>query len=359
MKKSLKLILVIGTLLFSALPSLAIEEEIKEGVGTEIGQKAGSIKNRVKSRLWNKAESYTRRGLKFLPWGGTIGDFIFGSEAEKSLEVQKEILETNQHTLKEIREMAQDALALKRKIEEMDRLRRRAISVGKAFSKTSFSKMGLVLGEKVLGISCNPGDYIPSTPYTRKLKRNLDIRYGGEKQFLRGSQQFLKSTRRAFSFKNKTYKSSRSFQKKLAHATAYDRHVEEYVSSKNVLLAQRYEELADRLLEANKELQAVMKDKKANMKPSEVLEAEHMIDENISKALSYKAKAASLLKENSGVSKNDKEKLSATEEHATCYELISGELYALRAREKPSWLRSSNKSPVKRFKKSNKFRRSK
>lgn len=354
MKKLLKLILVIGTLLLSALPSLAIEEEIKESIGTEIGQKAGSIKNRFKSRLWNKAESFTRRGLKFLPWGGAIGDFLFGSEAEKALEVQKEILETNQHTLSQIREMAQDALALKRKIEEVDMLRRRAISVGRSFSKTSYSKMGLVLGEKVMSISCNPGDYIPSTPYTRKLKRNLDIKYGGEKQFFRGSQHLLKSTRRAFSFKKKTYRSPGSFQKKLAHATAYDRHVEEYVSSKNVLLAQRYEELADSLLKANRELQAVMKDKKANMKPAEVLEVEHIIDKNVTKALSYKEKAATLLKENSEVSKNDKEKLSATEEHATCYELISRELYALRSREKPSWLRSSNKSPVKRFKKFNK-----
>ena len=322
-------------LMLGVLPGLALEEEVKEGVATEVDQGTGRVKNRVKDRILNKAESGTRKGLKFLPWGEVIGDLLFGSEAEKSLEVQKEILETNQNTLSQIKVLAKDALTLKRKIEEMDRRRRSAIRLGQSFRKMSYGNMALVLGEQVLEISCNPGDYIPNTSYTKKLKRNLNWRYGREKQIFHGTKRFLKSTRKAFSYKERSYKNTRSFHKQLVKATVYDRHVEEYVAARNFRLAQQHEELADSLLTSNKELQAVIDDEAAHMSAAKVLQTKHIIDKNVSKALFHKAKANALLKENSEVSETDQEMLASEEGHALCQELIAQEKKALGRREKP------------------------
>jgi hypothetical protein len=195
--------LAIMCLILVTMPGFALEEEAKEAAKEKVGTEVEKVEteviekgtSKVKSRVGSKVESGVRKGLKFLPFGGeALGDLLFGSEAEKSLEVQKEILETNQNTLTQIRAMAKDALKLKRKIEEMDRLRRRAIRLGQTFKKTSYAKMGLALSENALGISCNPGHYIPNTAYTRKLKRNLDFRCGREKQFFSSTKRFLKRT---------------------------------------------------------------------------------------------------------------------------------------------------------------------
>jgi hypothetical protein len=332
-------------LMLGTLPGLALEEEVKQEVATEIDQGTGRVKNRVKDRIVNKAESGTRKGLKFLPFGEAVGDLLFGSEAEKSLEVQKEILETNQNTLTQIKVLAKDALSLKRKIEEMDRLRRSTIRLGQSFRKTSYSRMALALGDRVLGISLNPSDYIPNTSYTKKLKRNLDYRYNLENQFFSGTKRFLKSTRKAVSFKERGYKNTSRFQKRLVEASAYDRHVEEYVAARNHLLAQEHEQLADSLLAANRELQAVIDDEAAHMSAAKIIQTKHIMDKNVSKALFHKAKANTLLKENSQVSKSDQEKLASEEEYALCQELIAQELKALqnRNRSASSWMISKQK----------------
>jgi hypothetical protein len=230
---------LVCSLVLLGLPSLAVEEEMQEEAATAMSQGTGKVKNRVIS----KAESGTRKVLKFLPGGEALGDLLFGSEAEKSLEVQKEILSTNQNTLSQIRAMAKDTMRLKRKIEEIDLLKRDAVRLGQDFSKSSYVKMALALGEQALGISCNPSDYVPNTSYTRKLKRNLDMKHSREKRLFRDSQRFLKSTRKAFSLKETSYKNTQAFQKKLVQATAYDRHVEEYVASRNFLLPKRMKNL--------------------------------------------------------------------------------------------------------------------
>lgn len=334
---------MVCSLVLLGLPSLAVEEEIQ----SEAQAVKSKVSNRIKNRVVSKIESGTRKVLKFIPWGEAVGDLFFGSEAEKSLEIQKEILETNQNTLSQIKVMAQDAMRLKRKIEEVDRLRRTSVRLGQDFSKSSYSKMILALGDQVLGISCNPGDYIPNTSYTRKLKRNLDVKYGRERRFFRGSQQFiqgsrlfLKSSRKALSYKERHYPNTKAFQKKLVQATVYDRHVEEYVASRNLLLAQEHEEFADSLLKHNQGLETMLQDEKANMSAAEVAQIQHIINKNVSKALFHKAKANALLQEASKDSKSDKEKLAALEEHALAHELIIKELEALRNREKPSWIGS-------------------
>lgn len=345
--KGITLAMVWGLILVG-LPSLGAQEVIQE----EVEAAKSNVSSRIRNRASSKAAAGTRKVLNLLPGGRAIGDFFWGSEAEQALEVQKEILATNQDTLSQIRTMAQDALKVKRKIEEIDRLRRNSVRLGQDFSKMSYSKMVLALGDRVLGISCNPSDYIPNTEYTRKLKRNLRINYSREKRLFQGSQGFLKSSRKALSFKDKSYRNHQAFQKKLVQATAYNRHVEEYAASRNFSLIQEHEELADSLLKSNEEIENLIRHEKAYMSPAQVVHMKHIINKNIAQALAHKVKANKLLQEGSQDSDSDKEKLAALEEHVLTQELIGQELKALQNREQPSWRGGSQKGIKKTSKNS-------
>ena len=65
-------------------------------------------------------------GIRAIPGVGDLaGDLLLGSEAAASLQIPKNILQTNTSTLEQIRAMASDALQVKRKIEEFNRLNTR------------------------------------------------------------------------------------------------------------------------------------------------------------------------------------------------------------------------------------------
>lgn len=277
--------------------------------------------------------SYTRGGLqstiRAIPGIGDLaGDFLFGSEAAASLRIQQRILKTNSTTLGHIRALAHDALKVKKRIEELNRLRRDTIRLGKRLRQTNYLKVLMGIGENLLKIDVNPGAYVPHTEYTKDLKNDVNVDLSKEQGLLLQSEQFFKQTRKALAIEAKEgkYPDYPAFASAYQKAKAHDRSTEVHLTRKKVALAQYYEQLADSLLSANEELKALLDKKEAGMSTAEAVRAYQTISENTQKAAELKEKACRLLEEAGQLSTSDKEALRATGRQLAAQSLLEEEI---------------------------------
>ncbi|MEL6359103.1 MAG: hypothetical protein AAFQ01_04110 [Bacteroidota bacterium] len=277
--------------------------------------------------LWDYTQGGLQSTIRAIPGIGDLaGDLLFGSEAAASLRIQQRILKTNSTTLGHIRAVAHDALKVKKKIEELNRLRRDAIRLGKRLKQTNYLKVLMGIGENLLKIDVNPGAYVPHTEYTKDLKNDVNVDLSKEKGLLLQSEQFFKQTRKALAIEAGKYPDYPSFASAYQKAKAHDRSTEVHLTRKKVALAQYYEQLADSLLSANEELKALLDKKESGMSTAEAVRAYQTISENTQKAAELKEKACRLLEEAGRLSVSDEEALRATGRRLAAQALLEEEI---------------------------------
>ena len=260
--------------------------------------------------FWDYTQGGLQSTIKAIPGIGDLAsDFLFGSEAAASLRIQQKILKTNNTTLGHIRAVAHDALKVKKRIEELNRLRRDAIRLGKRLQQTNYLKVLMGIGEGLLKIDVNPGAYVPHTEYTKSFRNDVNVDLSKEKGLLLQSEQFFKQTRKALAIEAGKYPDYPAFASAYQKAKAHDRSTEVHLIRKKVALAQYYEQLADSLLSANEELKALLDKKESGMSTAESVRAYQTISENTQKAAELKEKACRLLEEAGQLSASDQEAL--------------------------------------------------
>ena len=281
------------------------------------------------SSFWDYTEGGLRSGIRAIPGvGEAAGDFLFGSQAQASLRIQKQLLKTNNSTLHQIRMMAHDALQVKKKIEELDRLRKDAIRLGKRLQRTNYLKALLGLGEDLLRVDVSPSKYVPHTEYTRTLKKSVHLDLSRDKGVVGQSSLLLKNTRKALALttKQRHYQDYPTLVRDLRQAEAHDRALEKHLVHKKVALAQHYEQLAESLLKANQELEALLRDEEANLTTAEAVQAYQTISENTQNAALFKEKACRLYEEAAQLSATDEATLQAEANRLATQALVAQEI---------------------------------
>ncbi|NEJ84083.1 hypothetical protein GR268_47480, partial [Rhizobium leguminosarum] len=129
-------------------------------------------------------------------------------------------------SLDRIREIAQEAIQTKKKVEEMYYFKKRsqdqAAFLAKGLQKGSFKKFLGALVENGLQIPINPAEYIPNTPSFSNLKHNLALDLSLEKNVLGQGKYLLSHTRASLLSSNFLQSSPKQFDKQYAQAEAYE-----------------------------------------------------------------------------------------------------------------------------------------
>ncbi|XWN34963.1 MAG: hypothetical protein ROO73_05185 [Roseivirga sp.] len=232
-------------------------------------------------------------------------------------------------TLDQIREVASDALAVKEKIEEINRLRRDAIRLGKRLQRTNYLRLLMSVGEGLLKVELNPGRYVPHTEYTRGFKEEVHMDLSSERGVLQQSGRLLRQTRKGLSLEQRSVRCERtlaSYGEAVENARAHDRALARHIAEQRLSLARYYEALAEGLLKANEELKELLEEEGASMSTAEAVQAYQTLSENTQKAAELKGKAYALLSEASSLSAEDKEALLEEAQRLAARELLTREI---------------------------------
>ena len=289
---------------------------------------------------WDKAKGIisdvVEGTLDYIPFGNTVKKLF--SKQDKQVDLLKTIAKTEKSTFEKIKDTAKTALETKRSIEKAGRAVRDAINLGKKLKNMSFKKMIVGQTEDVLGISLNPGRYIPETQYTSKLKRNMEYSCASEKQTIHGVNRFLKNTGKLVGIKasNGKYTDLKKLNKSIEKSIHYDRTVREYAHTKELLLADAYEREADELLANNKEIKELLDDDAAHLKVNERLSAYNLLQNNIIASTKLKAKAVKLRQNSSTLTESDEQSIAAEQDRLVWKDMVE---YEINERERKSSLK--------------------
>lgn len=325
-------------------PSI-ITDDADTGEGVE--NIAEDSQDSLLSSLGKKAKNFGVSAVEALPGGKALTNFFGVGSAKEQTKLLESIDKTEKNTFSQIKAAAKIALNTKNAIESANRKVEESIRLGKRLKKMSFKKMILGQTEDVMGISLNPSRYIPNTKYTRKLKRNMQYSCSREKQTISSVNRVLKNTGKLVGIKaaRGTYTSLKKLNKDIEKAIQYDHTVNEYATSRKLILADLYEKQANELLyyekngvkiSRNEEIQSMLDDEKCNLNPHERLQAYSILHNNIVQSAKLKEKAIKLRQEASQLSEAEKQAIAVEQDRLAWIKMVK---YELKERERKGNLR--------------------
>lgn len=280
----------------------------------------------VHASSWSKhLEGLLKNGVKAIPWAGpALKDFFFGSDVEAVLGVQRGILQTQRERQSTLKTAVQQLLSLKKTIEHWDLLRLEGIRVACTLKKMRYTSALMSLTQDALEISLDPSHYIPSTPYTRNLKKSLRMSLGEDRGSLTRAEHFVKRTRKALTdLEPRPYT---QWQEELKEANAREQRFSAFAARRKVALARQCERQAKVLLESNAALQNLLEDSTEQMTLHQRLHTYHLLHENVRQAGALKTKATHLLEESIQLRPEEQAALEDAEQRAFVSALIDHEL---------------------------------
>lgn len=280
----------------------------------------------VQATSWQRhLRGFAKHSVEALPWvGPAMKDFLFGSDVDTILGIQRSLLKTSLERQSTLKQAAEELLTLKKTIERWDSLRRSGTTVARSLRKLDYTKALLGLSQEVLGISLDPSHYIPQTPYTRALKKRLRVRCGTAMGRLQHTAHFVERTRKALvALPPRSY---REHQTALQEASAYEQHFGAYTTGRKLALAQHYERQAEVLLKSTAALQATLEQSEEQLSLAEQLNAYQRLHEHVRQAGQLKARATALLEESVHLHAEEQAALEAAEARAFAAALIQTEL---------------------------------
>jgi hypothetical protein len=292
---------------------------------------AGRLARKAKIDLKEKIRSSSKlkRGaksmLRSIPGGGLLSSIIDEMDGGGMEEKVDRIDKRQKTSLDRIREIAQEALETKKKVEEMYYFKKQSQDQAKALSeglkKGSFTKFLGALGEEGLQISLNPADYIPSTPATRKLKEALESDFSLERGLLGQGKSFFSHTRSALLTTNMMHTSPKQFKKEYQKAKDYEALLEEALDAKEQTTIKLYKAEVERL---EKEIKLLEETKaKPGLTVSDVMQTEMAIDNKKKQALKLHEKILGFMKKALPLTKEEEFKVSTQQVQEAVGELSS------------------------------------
>jgi hypothetical protein len=292
---------------------------------------AGRLARKAKIDLKEKIRSSSKlkRGaksmLRSLPGGGLLSSIIDEMDGGGMEEKVDRIDKRQKTSLDRIREIAQEALETKKKVEEMYYFKKQSQDQAKALSeglkKGSFTKFLGALGEEGLQISLNPADYIPSTPATRKLKEALESDFSLERGLLGQGKSFFSHTRSALLASDNMHMSPKQFKKEYQKAKDYETLLEEAIDAKEQTTIKLYKAEVERLEKEIKLLEATKA--KPGLTVSDVMQTEMAIDNKKKQALKLHEKILGFMKKALPLTKEEEFKAGAQHMQEAVGELSS------------------------------------
>jgi hypothetical protein len=222
---------------------LAQAGRLAEKAGVEL-KKAPSMG----SKVGNFFKSLARKAANSLPGVSVISDMVGGGDLEEKVD---RIEEKQDSSLDELQKLAQEALETKRKVEDMyyykERSREAALDIAQGLKGSSAKKFLLAILQDAVGFPINPAEYIPSIPYTEKLKKNLDLDLSLEQDLIRKTDYMFRDTRAALIASGLYKKNPQLFEKEYAKAEAYEAQLEKALVAKEQTTTKIYKEESNRL----------------------------------------------------------------------------------------------------------------
>ncbi|MHB9147731.1 MAG: hypothetical protein ACYC2U_04855 [Candidatus Amoebophilus sp.] len=273
----------------------------------------------------SKLKHGTKSAIRSLPGGGvitSIWDRLDGGGMEEKVD---RIDKRQKTSLDRIREIAQEAIETKKKVEEMYYFKKQSQDQAKALSeglkKGNFKKFLGALGEEGLQISLNPADYIPSTPATRKLKEALESDFSLERGLLGQGKSFFSHTRSALLTTNMMHTNPKQFKKEYQKAQDYEALLEEALEAKEQTTIKLYKAEVERL---EKEIKLLEETKaKPGLTVSDVMQVEMAIDNKKKQVLKFHEKINRFMKKALPLTKEEEFKVNAQHMQEAVGELSS------------------------------------
>ena len=284
-------------------------EEARERADERLG-----ISSRIKSGITSTINKFP---------GGELFTSVFGGG---NMEEKVDRIDKRQKTsLDRIREIAQEAIETKKKVEEMYYFKKQSQDQAKALSeglkKGNFKKFLGALGEEGLQISLNPADYIPSTPATRKLKEALESDFSLERGLLGQGKSFFSHTRSALLTTNMMHTNPKQFKKEYQKAQDYEALLEEALEAKEQTTIKLYKAEVERLEKEIKLLEATKA--KPGLTVGDVMQTEMAIDNKKKQVLKLNEKITRFMKKALPLTKEEEFKVSAQHMQEAVGELSS------------------------------------
>lgn len=235
-------------MLLTATPALAGPLADKVGIEEAVTEKA-----RTKGEGWFKRKigRNLQKGLNFIVPGA--GDTVGGWIGLGSVEDKVDRIEEKQDSaIDKIRGVALQALATKKKLEEVyyykKQAERNAQEMMKALKASDPRKFLGGFGEDMLGIPLNPAEYIPDTEYTKDLKANLARDFSLERGLVQQGSFLLSETRAALAGdEGLEGQSPEEFYKAYGRAVTYEENLEHALHAKEQATLKWYKHEIDRL----------------------------------------------------------------------------------------------------------------
>jgi len=275
--------------------------------------------------LSSKLKHGTKSAIRSLPGGGvitSIWDRLDGGGMEEKVD---RIDKRQKTSLDRIREIAQEAIETKKKVEEMYYFKRQSQDQAKALSeglkKGNFKKFLGVLGEEGLQISLNPADYIPSTPATRKLKEALESDFSLERGLLGQRRSFFSHTRSALLATGMMDTNPKQFKKEYQKAQDYEALLEEALEAKEQTTIKLYKAEVERL---EKEIKLLEETKsRQGLTVGDVMQVEMAIDNKKKQVLKLNEKITEFMKKSLPLTKEEEFKVNVQHMQEAVGELSS------------------------------------
>jgi len=232
-----------------------------------------------------------------------------GSKEDEMVDLLGEQVATSKTALEQMREVAQDMVSLKRKIEAAAALKRQAEQLSKDLSQAKYGKVALGITEKISGISLNPSDYIPSVGSTQEAKRMCSFSFYREKALLGNMDAFMHTGQR-FVGKNAgkgMHGLCRDIEQQLLHGEK----VKTASKEANHQLIPIYTEQIQALADLNKKIDQALHDPRFTKDPVKRFQLESIKSQNNLQMGSLVEKINQLRKESEEVSKADQKAIGA------------------------------------------------
>lgn len=244
---------ILGLILLVSLPKPSQANRLAKKAKIKLEETKETMQERIEEKLdvGGKVKQGVKSGLRSIPGGGfitSIWDQLDGGGMEEKVD---RIDKRQKTSLDRIREIAQEALETKKKVEEMyyfkKRSQQQAEFLAKGLKKGKIKNFLGVMLEDGLQIPINPADYIPAIPGFKKLKENLDLDLSFERGLMGEGKRLLSHTRSSLLASHLMQTNPKRFEQEYEQAEAYEAQVHQALRAKQVASVKIYKSEIDRL----------------------------------------------------------------------------------------------------------------
>ena len=175
-----------------------------------------------------------------------VGNMIEEADKNRLEEKVDHIKEKQKTGIDKLQDIAKKAIKTKEKVEEMyyfkEQSKRRAEDLVQGLKRGKRRNFLGSLVENWIGIPINPAEYMPTTAYTRDLKKNLELDLSSERGLVQEHEYFLRGTRAALLAQDLHDKNPKQFNQAYEKALRYERELEKALSAKKQATIKLYKE---------------------------------------------------------------------------------------------------------------------